>query len=114
MTGFQQNNLQGNATMYQQNGANSTMSAGGGQPDGAALAAAVTELRDFIAALQRAGAVSADGTVTEPASVVQAVEEHRGRLSALAAAVGGGAKEAVLKAVQGGVAALVVGLLGGH
>lgn len=80
---------------------------------GADVAAAVKELRVFIAELTRSGAVADDGTVTNPGAVVRAVESNRGRLQALGAAVSGGAKEAVLKVVQGGVAALVVALLGG-
>jgi hypothetical protein len=97
-----------------QGGSNNTFNVTKGAVDAAGVDAAVAELRSFIGSLQRVGAVAADGTVTRPDAVVQAVENHGGRLRALAGAVAGGAKDAVLKAVQGGVAALVVALLGGH
>ena len=79
---------------------------------GADVDAAVTELRAFIAHLARSGAVGPDGTVTDPAAVVAAVESNKTRLGALGKAVLGGAKDAVLAVVRDGVAALVVALLG--
>jgi hypothetical protein len=78
---------------------------------GASVDAAVAELRAFIAELTRDGVVTPDGTVANPGAVVQAVEAGRGRLRALGAAIADGAREAVLRTVQGGVAALVVALL---
>jgi hypothetical protein len=78
----------------------------------AELDAAVAELRDFVAQLTRAGAVGTDGSVTDPAAVVAAVESQPGRLKALGRALAGGAKDAILQVVRGGVAALVVALVG--
>lgn len=75
--------------------------------------AAVAELRAFVEHLSRTGAVAPDGTVTNPATVVAEVESNRSRMGALTKAVLGGAKDAVLSVVKGGVAALVVALLGG-
>lgn len=100
-------------SQYNQTGSNSTMNVTNNNGGGADVGAAVTELRAFIAGLQQAGAVAPDGTVTRPDVVVHAVQNHGGRLRELAAAVGAGAKDAVLKIVQGGIAVLVVGLLGG-
>jgi hypothetical protein len=83
--------------------------------DGASRAevdAAVAELRAFVAQLTRDGVVSADGSVTDPGAVVAAVESQPGRLKALASALANGAKDAVLSVVQGGVAALIVALVG--
>lgn len=77
----------------------------------AELDAAVEELRSFVIELHRAGLVSADGTVLDPGAVVTAVQSQPGRLQALARAVTAGAKDAVLAVVQGGVAALVAGLV---
>ncbi|GHG94331.1 hypothetical protein [Streptomyces lanatus] len=77
----------------------------------AELDAAVEELRSFIADLRSAGMVSPDGTVVDPGAVVAAVQSQPGRLRALGRAVSAGAKDAVLTAVQGGVAALVAGLV---
>jgi hypothetical protein len=74
--------------------------------------AAVAELRAFVAQLARDGVVAADGSVTDPAAVVAAVESQPGRLRALGKAVAGGAKDAVLSVVRGSVAALVVALVG--
>ena len=79
---------------------------------GADLNAAVAELRAFIEHLTRSGAVGPDGRVNDASAVVAAVESNKGRLSALGTALLGGAKEAVLAAVKGGVATLVVALLG--
>jgi hypothetical protein len=76
------------------------------------LDAAVAELRSLIAELTRAGAVTADGTVRDPAAVVNAVQEQPSRFRALAKAIGAGAKDAVLSVVQGGVAAMIVALVG--
>ncbi|NGO11947.1 hypothetical protein G5C60_31175 [Streptomyces sp. HC44] len=73
--------------------------------------AAVSELRAFVAELTREGVVGADGSVTDPGAVVAAVNSRAGRLQALGRAVAGGAKDAVLSVVQGGVAALIVGLV---
>lgn len=75
--------------------------------------AAVAELRAFVEHLRRAGAVAPDGTVTNAATVVTEVESNRPKMGALTKAVLGGAKDAVLSVVKGGVAALVVALLGG-
>jgi hypothetical protein len=102
--GVQNKQTGGNNTMF-------TVNNSGGVSPGE-LEAAVTELRDFIARLTREGAVAADGTVTDPAAVVAAVESQPGRLRALGSAIAGGAKEAVLTAVQTGVATLIVALLG--
>ncbi|MEO3855355.1 hypothetical protein [Acrocarpospora sp. B8E8] len=74
--------------------------------------AAVAELRAFIATLTRAGLVTPEGAVSDPGAVVAAVESEPGRLRALGTAIAGGAKEAVLSAVQSGVAALIVALVG--
>src|SRR5215475_2895107 len=74
--------------------------------------AAVVELRAFVAQLTRDGAVAADGSITDPGAVVAAVESQPGRLKALASAIANGAKDAVLSVVQGGVAALIVALVG--
>jgi hypothetical protein len=76
------------------------------------LDAAVSELRAFVAELARTGAVGSDGSVTDPAAVVAAVEAQPGRLRALGRALAGGAKDAILQVVRGGVAALVVALVG--
>jgi hypothetical protein len=78
----------------------------------AELDAAVAELRAFVAQLTRDGVVAADGSVTDPGAVVAAVESRPGRLKALGSAIAGGAKDAILSVVQGGVAALVVALVG--
>lgn len=105
-------NVYGN--QYKQTGANSafTVNNNAAPVSGADVDAAVAELRAFIAYLARSGAVGADGTVTDPTAVVTAVESNKGRLAALGRAVLGGAKDAVLAAVKGGVATLVVTLLG--
>lgn len=80
-------------------------------PSRAEVDAAVAELRSFVAELARNGLVAADGSVTDPGAVVAAVESQPGRFQALGRAIAGGAKGAVLAAVQGGVAALVTGLV---
>lgn len=74
--------------------------------------AAVAELRAFVAQLTRDGVVAADGSVTDPGAVVAAVKSQPGRLKALGSAIAGGAKDAVLSVVRGGVAALIVALVG--
>lgn len=74
--------------------------------------AAIAELRAFIAQLTRDGVVAADGSVTNPGAVVAAVASQPGRLQALGSAIARGAKDAVLSVVQGGVAALIVALVG--
>jgi hypothetical protein len=104
-------NVYGN--QYKQTGANSvfTVNNSAGM-SGADVDAAVAELRAFITHLTRSGVVGPDGTVTDPTAVVTAVESNKGRLGALGKAVVGGAKDAVLAAVKGGVATLVVALLG--
>ena len=79
----------------------------------AELDAAVGELRAFVAQLTREGVVAADGSVTDAGAVVTAVRTRPERLRALARAVAGGASDAVLAAVQGGVATLVTALIGG-
>jgi hypothetical protein len=76
------------------------------------LNAAITELHTFVAQLTRDGIVAADGSVTNPGAVVAAVESQPGQLKALGSAIAGGAKDAVLSVVQGGVAALIVALVG--
>jgi hypothetical protein len=77
----------------------------------AELDAAVTELRSFVAELTRAGLVTRDGTVTDPGAVVAAVNSQPNRFQALGRAIAGGAKDAVLSVVQGGVATLVAALV---
>ncbi|MFD9733278.1 hypothetical protein [Umezawaea sp. NPDC059074] len=100
-------------SQYKQTGASSNMtvnnSAGVSRAD---VDAAVVELRAFIDRLTRTGAVGPNGQVNDPAAVVAEVESNKSRLAALGKAVLGGAKDAVLTVVQGGVAALVVALLG--
>lgn len=100
-----------NGPKYVQNGSHNTFNVTNNHGS-ASLDSAIEELRAFIEELTREGAVTVDGTVTDPSAVVRAVGSHQGRLAALTAAVSGGATEAVLRAVQGGVAALVVALLG--
>jgi hypothetical protein len=78
----------------------------------AELDAAIAELRTFVAQLTRDGVVAADGSVTDPAAVVAAVESQPGRLKALGNAIAGGAKDAVLSVVREGVASLIVALVG--
>ncbi|WP_066360995.1 hypothetical protein [Herbidospora mongoliensis] len=75
------------------------------------VGAAVAELRSLIAQLGRDGAIAPDGSLIDPGAVVAAVQEQPGRLRALATAVAGGAKDAVLSIVQGGVASLIVALV---
>ncbi len=79
----------------------------------AELDAAVGELRAFVSRLTREGVVAADGSVTDAGAVVTAVRSRPEHLRALGRAVAGGASDAVLAAVQGGVAALVTALVGG-
>ncbi|MCL8014427.1 hypothetical protein [Streptomyces sp. AS02] len=76
----------------------------------AELDAAIAELRSLVAELARDGMVASDGTVTDPGAVV-AVNSRPGRFQALTRALVGGARDAVLSAVQGGVAALVTALV---
>ncbi|WP_214107756.1 hypothetical protein [Acrocarpospora catenulata] len=98
---------------YKQTGASSNMVINrSGGVNRAELDAAVTELRAFVAQLTRDGAVTADGGIADPGAVVAAVEAQPGRLKALGAAIAGGAKDAVLSIVQGGVAAMIVALVG--
>ncbi|SDL01786.1 hypothetical protein SAMN05421806_11687 [Streptomyces indicus] len=78
---------------------------------GAEINAAIAELRAFLSELADRGAITADGSVTDPGAVVTAVQAEPGRLRALTRAVAGGAREAVLSAVQGGVAAMVTALV---
>lgn len=73
---------------------------------------AIAELRTFITQLRRDGLVAADGSVTDPAKVVAAVESHPGRLKALGKAIAGGAKDAILSVVRDSVATLIVALVG--
>lgn len=98
---------------YVQGGSHNTFTVNksGGVPR-SEVDAAVAELRAFIAQLTRDGAVAADGSVTDPGAVVAAVESQPGRLQALGRAIAGGAKDAVLSAVQSGVAALIAALVG--
>ncbi|AZQ38306.1 hypothetical protein EJ357_36665 [Streptomyces cyaneochromogenes] len=72
---------------------------------------AFAELRSFVAEPARDGMVASDGTVTDPGAVVAAVNSRPGRFQALTRALAGGARDAVLSAVQGGVAALVTALV---
>ncbi|GIH21772.1 hypothetical protein Aph01nite_00820 [Acrocarpospora phusangensis] len=99
---------------YVQHGSGSiiTVNNSGEGASRAEIDAAVAELRAFITTLTRTGAVTPDGTVTDPAAVVAAVESEPGRLRALGTAIAGGAKEAILTAVQTGVATLIVALVG--
>ncbi|CAL9655140.1 hypothetical protein SUDANB95_06728 [Actinosynnema sp. ALI-1.44] len=90
-------------------GRDKVVTGAGGGPD---VAAAVAELRALIDRLTREGAVGEDGSVRDPGAVVAAVREQPGRLGALAAAVAGGARDAVLAVVRGGLAELVIGLVG--
>jgi hypothetical protein len=83
-----------------------------GEVSRAEVDAAIAELRGFVAQLTREGVVAADGSVTDPAAVVAAVESQPGRLKALGRAIAGGAKDAVLSVVRDGVAALIVALVG--
>jgi hypothetical protein len=83
-----------------------------GEVSRAEVDAAIAELRTFIAQLRRDGLVTADGSVTDPAAVVTAVKSHPGRLKALAKAIAGGAKDAVMSVVRDGVATLIVALVG--
>src|SRR5262245_13738309 len=83
-----------------------------GEVSRAELDAAIAELRTFVAELTRDGVVAADGSVTDPAAVVAAVESQPARLKALAKAIAGGAKDAVLSVVREGVASVIVALVG--
>jgi hypothetical protein len=78
------------------------------------LNAAIAELRDFVEQLRRTGVVTADGRVTDPGAVVQAVQSEPSRLKALTKAIASGAKDAVLSVVKDGVSVLIVGLVGGQ
>jgi hypothetical protein len=98
---------------YQQVGDHNTFTTTNlGEVSRAEVDAAIAELRTFIAQLGRDGLVAADGSVTDPAKVVAAVESHPGRLKALGKAIAGGAKGAVLSVVRDSVAALIVALVG--
>jgi hypothetical protein len=83
-----------------------------GEVSRADVDAAIAELRTFIAQLRRDGLVAADGSVTDPAKVVTAIESHPSRLKALGKAIAGGAKDAVLSVVRDSVATLIVALVG--
>ncbi|MFE0514391.1 hypothetical protein [Streptomyces sp. NPDC058964] len=98
-------------TQYKQVGDHNVQAVNGAGLSRAELDAAVEELRSFIVDLHSAGMVSPDGTVVDPGAVVAAVHLQPRRLQALGRAVAAGAKEAVLAVVQGGVAALVAGLV---
>ncbi|XVV04135.1 hypothetical protein ACQPW3_01530 [Actinosynnema sp. CA-248983] len=76
------------------------------------VTAAVAELRALIDRLTRDGVVGEDGSVRDPGAAVAAVQEEPSRLKALASAVAGGARDAVLAVVRGGLAELVTGLVG--
>jgi hypothetical protein len=76
------------------------------------LADAVSELNAFVTRLRQQGVVAPDGSISNPGAVVAAVEREPGNLQAVARAIAGGAKNAVLSMVKDGVAALVIGLLG--
>ncbi|HET9256453.1 MAG TPA: hypothetical protein VFO16_14810 [Pseudonocardiaceae bacterium] len=52
------------------------------------------------------------GGVTDPGVALTAVESQPGRLKALGHAIAGGAKDAILSVARGGVAALIVALVG--
>ena len=78
----------------------------------AELQAAVEELQEFITELRRIGLVGPDGSIHEPAKVVNQVEKLPNRFTALRNAIAGGAKEAILAAVKDGVAGLIVALVG--
>lgn len=80
-------------------------------PSRAEIDAAIVELRSFVDELAARGLVGLDGSVTDPGAVVAAVQSQPSRLRALGRAVSGGARDAVLSAVQGGVAALVTALV---
>ncbi|MBN0043210.1 hypothetical protein JS756_03660 [Streptomyces actuosus] len=77
----------------------------------AEIDAAIAELRAFIDELTARGLVASDGSVLDPGAVVAAVNSQPGRLQALGRAVSSGARDAVLSAVQGGMAALVAALV---
>ncbi|MCF3135068.1 hypothetical protein [Streptomyces olivochromogenes] len=96
-----------------QNGSNNNFTVNNSQGLSAPeLDAAISELRSFVAQLTRDGVVAADGSVTDPGAVVAAVQSQPGRLQAVGRAVAGGAEQALLSAVQGGVAALIAALVG--
>ncbi|ETK33122.1 hypothetical protein [Microbispora sp. ATCC PTA-5024] len=98
---------------YTQSGSNNSfVVTHGAEVSRAEVDAAVAELRAFVAQLTRDGVVHADGSVADPGAVVAAVESQPNRLRALAGAVAGGAKDAVLSVVKDGVAALIVALVG--
>jgi len=95
-----------------QDGHHNTFIVNNSAPSRDELEAAIVELRAFIARLTSDGVVAPDGTVTDPAAVVQAVETQSGTIRTLGRAVAGGAKDAILTAVREGVAAVVVALVG--
>ena len=74
------------------------------------VTAAILELREFIGWLTREGLV--EGGSVKDLEAVRAAVDQPGRLKALRKAMAGGARATVLAAVEGGVAALVAGLLG--
>jgi hypothetical protein len=83
--------------------------AGGSEQD---IRAAIEELRAFIGELHRDGVVGDDGSVRDPAKIVDKVKERPSRFVGLRAAIAGGAKDAILAAVKDGVASLIVALFG--
>ncbi|MFC8915001.1 hypothetical protein ACFT5C_04450 [Streptomyces sp. NPDC057116] len=96
---------------YTVNGDHATFTVGGtNQVSRAEPAAAVAELRAFIALLTRDGVIAEDGTVIDPGALVTAVEARPGRWPALTAALAGGARDAVISAAQSGAASLIVAL----
>jgi hypothetical protein len=98
---------------YRQSGRDNKMTVNNTrEPSTTEIQAAAAELRTFIAQLSAKGMVAPDGSVTDPAGVVEAVQSQPGRLRALAAAIAGGAKDAVLDLVKDGVATLIAGLVG--
>lgn len=78
------------------------------------LKAANADLQNLIAQLKGDGVVTADGEVTNPVAVVQAVQSEPSRLKALADAIAGGAKDAILSTMKNGVSDLIVELIKGQ
>ena len=72
---------------------------------------AIAELRVMIAELMRAGVVAPDGSVTRPDALIDTVKSNPSKLRALAKAVAGGAKDAILSVVKDGVAKLIIALI---
>jgi hypothetical protein len=98
---------------YKQTGSHNKMTiTNQAEVSSAEIDAAASELRAFIAELYDRGMIGSDGSVIDPAGVVEAVQSEPGRLRALATAIAGGARDAVLELVKGGVADLVIALVG--